>query len=202
MKLNARVRSFLAGDEIELSLSEISEYILKKYILGAISRSSLAMHAFRKSSYTAQYVDEQENHDIFVRIATEDLHWGETIIGKYSLGLIVNRTSGNLVVPRNCFYTVMSCGIDIIIAPISPSSALALYPPEYAGNMLEGKKMTLGYVDNEKEIENMNFQALFYEYIFNQSFIASNSKVEIIELVKVLKEHRGSFETQRKEIWS
>lgn len=202
MQLNAKVRSFLSGDEKQLYLTVTSEDVLKKYILGAIARSDFAKRSFETGSITAQFCDEQENHDFLVSFATENLQWGKEVIGGYSFGLLVNRTSRNLVVPRNCFYTAKSCGVDCIVAPISPNCALALCPPEYSGNKVNGETRLLGNIDDEKAIEIMNIRALFYEYVYNLSFIASNSKEEIDGLRKVLETNRRLFETQRRQVWS
>ena len=118
--------------------------------------------------------------------------------------ILINKTEDNLVIPRNCFYTLFSNGLECIVAPISPKYALCLFPPEYADKNGLSKDNRLCHVENVEDIESMNQRALLYEYMCNKTFVASATRKELDKLAIVLDKNRekleGIWKNVRKDI--
>lgn len=193
----SKVRAFLKKDKGSLTLKKSEEIILKKYVTAAMARSSLSLETFLSTSMTADLFTEQQNHDDIVFFSTMRNGGVAEIFKNYFLVVLINKTEDNLVVPRNCFYTLSSNKFECIVAPISPKCALCLFPPEYADKNGLSKDYRLCHVETIEDIELMNQRALMYEYMCNKTFVASATRKELDELVIVLDRNREKLE----EIW-
>lgn len=200
----SKVRAFLKKDEGSLTLKKSEEIILKKYITAAMARSSLSLETFLSASMTADLFTDQQNHDDIVYFSTTRNDGVAEIFKKYFLVILINKTEDNLVIPRNCFYTLFSNGLECIVAPISPKYALCLFPPEYADKNGLSKDNRLCHVENVEDIESMNQRALLYEYMCNKTFVASATRKELDKLAIVLDKNRekleGIWKNVRKDI--
>lgn len=200
--LAGKVRRWHNQNEETLELPVSEETVLKRYIASAMSRSSLALESMEKSRgiYSRLFLSNQQIHDFIATFGIEKDNSIYQAIKDYYLVVLVNKTSINWVVPRNCFYTVESKGCDCIVAPISPQCALCLFPPKYAEKIANSISYRFGVVDNPEQIEKMNVQALIYEYIFNRTFVASASKKELEYLKAKLIEMREILNCHREDV--
>ena len=199
-RLAAEVISFLAEKKEKLVLPISAEESLKKYITAAMARSQFALDVFMRKSVTADFVDMQTNHDDLVLLSTlRGIH--SSIQGHKMMG-IINCTTHQFVVPRNCFYTVTreNSKTTWIIAPISPLFALALAPAEYTGCCADGEEGRLFQVNDDRVIHGMNVQALTYEYAFNKSFVASADRLELVSLKEHLAEKHDLLDLLKKDM--
>lgn len=194
--LTAKVRAFVDGNSEVLTLPIEAENTFKKYITGSMVRSDLALNTFLDSSVTADQHSPQRNRDDLIGIATRCNAGIVPIIENYAMAILVNRTQKNLVVPRNCFYTVPFNGAECIVAPISPICALLLLPENCATNFISDGMV---YIDIPHDIEVMNIRALSYEYVFNKGIVVSISKKELEELMSFLEQNENILEMRRKQ---
>lgn len=177
--LNAKIRAFAEGktDAIEITSDEISD--AKRYIKASIMRSGMAMDTLLNSSYTAAFCTAQENHDDLVYVGLSSDTIFDDYLKSMSFCILVNRTETHFVVPRNCFYLIPSRGYITVIAPISPTAAIALYSPDYPENI----NGCYGTIDNPSSISVANQYALQWEFELNKEFVAADRKVELEELL-------------------
>lgn len=197
-RLASKVRSFIEKDNGSLTLDEKVETVLKKYITAAMARSDLLLDTFLSESETADLCTDQQNHDDLVRFSTVRNDGIAEMLKNYFLVVLVNKTEDNLVVPRNCFYTLPSKGSACIVAPISPQCALCLFPPEYSAKSEQLKDYRMCHVEKMEDIEFMNQRALLYEYMYNKTFVASATRKELDKLAVFLEGNRVKLE----RIWS
>lgn len=190
----SKVRAFLKNDKGILTLKKSEENVLKRYITAAMARSRLSLDTFLSASMTADLCTDQQNHDDIVLFSTIKNGGIAEIFENYFLVVLINKTEDNLVVPRNCFYTLSSNKFECIVAPISPKYALCLFPPEYADKNGLSKDYRLCHVDNAEDIELMNQRALIYEYMCNKTFVASATRNELDKLAIFLDRNREKLE--------
>lgn len=197
--LAAKVRLFLKSKNT-LRLSTTEETVLKRYITAAMARSQLSLDAFLSSSVTADLCTDQQNHDDLVYLATMKNNGVAEILKDHFLVVLINKTDIHLVVPRNCFYALISHGFECIVAPISPICALCLFPPEYAERISISKEYRLCHIENKEDIKLMNQRALMYEYMYNKTFVASATRNELDELVAFRNERKQDLDRLWEEV--
>lgn len=190
---NSRIRKALNDGTQNVSVSEEEIYSFRIYIKSALSRSGLACSTYRDECYSSVLFGDQANHDILVQLGLTQTGPIDKIIESMDMTILVNCTARNLVVPRNCFYTVPTLNSYSLVAPISPNVALVLLPAEHP---TYGTNQGV-LIESVEEIEQMNRAALKYDYVFNKSFIASASKPELQSLQEYLQLHRTNLEHLR-----
>lgn len=191
--LNARIRKSCDGCDGNIGdflFSEKDKTVVKRYIKAMAIRSNLAYESMMESSLTADACTEQENHDDLSRFGMEVTGQFEEMLGCLDVVILHNKTSYNLVVPRNGWYVLSFCGVKNVVAPISPQCAFLLYPKDYP----KYSNTQFAIVDDAGYILAMNTMALKHECIYNMTFIASKSRKELDELQKIYREHRIQFE--------
>lgn len=196
--LAAKVRLLLKDNKKTLTLSTAEETVFKKYITAAMARSQLSLDAFLSASVTADLCTDQQNHDDLVYLATMKNNGVAEILGDHFLVVLINKTEDNLVVPRNCFYALISHDYECIVAPISPKCALCLFPPEYSEKISISKEYRLCHVENKEDVKIMNQRALMYEYMYNKTFVASATRKELHELAAFRNERKEDLD----ELWN
>ncbi len=198
--LNARIRKFCDGYEGNIGdflFSEKDKTVVKQYIKAMAIRSNLAYESMMDSSLTADECTEQENHDDLSRFGMEVTGQFEEMLGRLGVVILLNKTSYNLVVPRNGWYVLSFCEVENVVAPISPKCAFLLYPKDYP----KYSNTQFAAVDDAGYILAMNMMALKHECIYNMTFIASKSRKELDELQKIYREHRSQFEALKQQGW-
>ena len=200
--LAAKVRQLLDNDGLTIKLTTAEETLLKKYVTSSMARSTLALETMQNmlGVHSRLLLSEQQKHDFISRFGTTQNNSAYKTFEKHYLVILVNRTSVNWVVPRNCFYAVSSSELECIVAPIAPQCALCLFPPEYAEKRAESMLYRLGIVNDPYFATMMNIRALLYEYLMNQTFVASASKAELEILRDYLVENRQKLDNQRLEV--
>lgn len=203
INLGAKVRRLLCDESLTLTLSKEEETILKRYIAASIARSNLALNAMQKASgiYSQLMLSAQQKHDFISAFGATQNSIVYKTFESYFLVVLINRTDVNWVVPRNCFYTVSSQEFECIVAPVSPKCALCLFPPEYAEENMDSLQYRLGVVNDPTFVTIMNKRALLYEYLFNQTFVASATKAELEELRNYLRDSKAELDGYRAEVW-
>lgn len=186
------INDFLQSEKTSIELSMSVEDDCKKYIAASAVRSNLALDSFLQGSITAQFCSDQDNHDSIVAFSIMQDNEIMKQLNDYTITIIVNGSSQKLVVPRNCFYMVMSNGFQCIVTPISPTCAFALLPKGYFGNLSETGR--IAYIDTSEDIKIMNTYALQFEYTFNKSFVASSSRDELVYLKRYVQDNREKLE--------
>lgn len=203
INLGAKVCKLLYDESLTISLSKEEEITLKRYIATSIARSNLALDAMQRASgkYSQLLLSTQQKHDFISGFgATRNSSVYQTFESHY-LVILINKTNVNWVVPRNCFYAVSSHEIECVVAPVSPKSALCLFPPEYAENNAESLLYRLGVVNDPDFASMMNARALLYEYIYNQTFVASATKAELEKLRDYLQNSKAKLDAYRADVW-
>ena len=203
INLGGKVRQLLCDESLTLTLSNEEETILKRYIAASIARSNLALNAMQKASgiYSQLMLSAQQKHDFISAFGATQNSIVYKTFESYFLVVLINRTDVNWVVPRNCFYTVSSKEFECIVAPVSPKCALCLFPPEYAEENMDSLQYRLGVVNDPTFVTIMNKRALLYEYLFNQTFVASATKAELEELKNYLRDSKAELDGYRAEVW-
>lgn len=203
MKLGRKVRRLLDDESLTITLSKGEETVLKRYIATSISRSYLALNSMQKATgkYSQLLFSAQQKHDFISAFgATQNGSVYYTFENHY-LVVLINQTDVNWIVPRNCFYAVSSQVLECIVAPVSPRCALCLFPPEYAEKNVDSLQYRLGVVNDPTFAVTMNKRALLYEYIFNQTFVASATKNELEQLRNYLHDNKAELDGYRAEVW-
>lgn len=203
INLGAKVRRLLCDESLTITLSKEEEATLKRYIATSIARSNLALNAMQKASgkYAQMLLSTQQKHDFISAFgATQNSSVYQTL-ENYYLVVLINRTDVNWIVPRNCFYAVSSQKLECIVTPVSPQCALCLFPSEYAEENIDSLQYRLGVVNDPTFVATMNKRALLYEYLFNQTFVASATKAELEQLRNYLHDSRAEFDGYRAEVW-
>ena len=193
-----QIRRFIDSEESELTLSLASELVFKKYITAAMARSELAMQSFFHNSETACLFSKQDNHDHMVFFSTHHNQGISTVIKDHQLSVIVNKTDMHLVVPRNCYYTIYSEGVEMIVAPVSPVCALCLVPPGSSSKQTLLPNHTILLISKQEDISLMNTRALLLEYTINRKFLASSTKMELELLRDYMIKNRDFLESSYK----
>ena len=135
----------------------------------------MAYKAMKKSSITAQFFSEQENHDALSFLGITSTGEFDYMLNAMEAAFLVNQTNRNLVVPRNCYYSVNASGSTDIVAPISPKGALLLFKAEKKPEWTDGFAVITG----PDIVGIMDIYALQYEHMFSKAFVASNSRFEL-----------------------
>lgn len=201
-KLAASVRHFINSDNNDLQLPVTMETDFKRFVKAQMIRSGLAIETMCKSSYTADFCTPQENHDFLVLFASEMSKEKQPLFENYSMVILINKTSTQYVVPQNCFYTVLSHGIENIVVPISPICALSLVPSELFDTLGLIRESRIGYIVNDCDIVGHNYRALLYEYIYNHSrngFIAAAREDELHPLLDILRTNERELDAAWKK---
>ena len=200
--LSQKVSRWLSNRETILELPIAEEHVLKKYIAASMARSNFALESMQKSmgAYSRLLLSKQQVHDFISTFGVVENNGIYKVIESYYLVVLVNKTDTNWVVPRNCFYTVPSGECECIVAPISPRCALCLFPLEYAERNESSLSFRLGVVDEQNHSQRMNIRALQYEYIFNQTFVASSTKAELEWLKEYMAESQKELDTLFAEV--
>lgn len=193
--INKKVRDFCSGKTEVINISSKEMEIARLFIKSAAVRSNSAYKAMMESSLYAPLLTEQQRHDIMSVIGMESVGPFDQLLEGLHMTILANRTNRRFVVPRNCYYCVSSNQIQIFIIPISPYSAIMLYPPEYVGI----KKDEYAFIDDPEYVERMNVNALKYEYMFNGEFVAADRKNELVVLQKFLAENREKIEKLKRD---
>lgn len=188
--LNARIRKFCDDESGNFSFTEEDKAVAKRYIKAMAVRSSLTYKVMMESSSTADEHNARQNHDNLSQLGMELVGQFDTMLERLDVVILINRTFCNFVVPRNCWYVLSFCGVENIVAPISPKCAFLLYPKDYP----DYKNTQFAVVDDAGYILAMNTMALKHECIYNMTFIASKSRMELDELQKIYREFRVQFE--------
>lgn len=178
-QLNKKVRTFCAGSETTLTLTSDDQIIAKRYIKAAAIRSGAAYSEMLKNSATVNACSVQENHDDLSLLGMALKGQLDQLIDDMAVTVLVNRSNRHLVVPRNCYYCMSYNKKELIVAPIFPCGALLLLPIEQV-RKYENKYYA---VSCEAEfIEALNLRALWFEYMFNGAFVASDRREELVLL--------------------
>lgn len=203
INLGAKVRKLLYDESLTITLSQEEESTLKRYIATSIARSNLALEAMHKASgkYSQLLLSTQQKHDFISGFGATQNNSVYQTFESYYLVVLINRTDVNWVVPRNCFYAVSSHELECIVAPVSPKCALCLLPPKYAEENMDSLQYRLGVVNDPTFVTIMNKRALLYEYLFNQTFVASATKAELEELRNYLRDSKAELDGYRAEVW-
>ena len=188
--LNARIRKFCDGKSKNFSFTEEDKAVAKRYIKAMAVRSNLTYKVMMESSSTAGEYTAQQNHDNLSQLGMELAGQFDTMLERFDVVILINRTFCNFVVPRNGWYVLSFCEAENIVAPISPKCAFLLYPKGYP----DYKNAQFAVVDDAGYILAMNTMALKHECIYNMTFIASKSRRELDELQKIYRELRVQFE--------
>lgn len=176
----------------KLSIEE-TENLLKRYVDALILRSGMALNIMQKNSFTADMCSRQENHDDLAMLsvnANSDISFT-----KDTFMLILSNDAGTeLVVPRNGFYFISMSGVCTWVIPISPKYAFALRPKIYAEIELNDKNHCLVHIQNDEDVQWMNFRAMTMEIECNGDCIASSSREELERLKNYASEHGEGLE--------
>lgn len=203
INLGAKVRRLLCDESLTITLSKEEEMILKRYIAASIARSNLALDAMHKASgkYSQLLLSTQQKHDFISGFGATRNNIVYQTFESYYLVILINRTDVNWVVPRNCFYAVSSQELECVVAPISPKCALCLFPPKYVEENIDSFQYRLGVVNDPTFVATMNKRALLYEYLFNQTFVASATKNELEQLRNYMRDSKAELDRYRAEVW-
>ena len=200
-QLNRKIDAFSSGIEQTISISPKDQITLKDYIKSAISRSDMFHKTFCENSITAPFSSDQNNHDSVVYYSMNTHGSIDDLLKNFNMTVLVNESVRPLVVPRNCFYFTKSLGSSCIVAPVSPIGALILLPKDYCFNYQDGQSLIFAKISDAQDIESLNFDALVHEYLYNKSFVASNSKAELESLSIFLSSKRFQLEEMRKSFY-
>lgn len=183
-KLNQQVLAFCSGEVNNTVFHPNDMEVVRRYIQAAMVRSESAYAAMKTAVTNQEEYTEQQLHDALSVI-------GMTVVSEITDGLdfnkmiatiLVNRTSRNFVVPRNCFYFVERDGYPNYVMPISPKVALLLLPRE----QLQNHVGNYGVIDKPEQILRLNRHALKYECLINGAFVAASSCSELEDLQQLL----------------
>lgn len=180
--LNDKIRAFANREAEEIIITEENRSEALHYIKAAMFRSQLATDALWKGSIFAKQRSDQQKHDDLLRIGLATLGPLDSHLNSMSVNIFVNRSTKHFIVPRNCFYVVKKENHEIIVAPISPFAAIALFPPDCPDNRTD----YYGLIDDPMTVDLLNESALRYEYAINKAFVASDRKMELEELHEIL----------------
>lgn len=153
-----------------------------------------------KNSYTAFMLSDQINHDQMLFFSMRENNGIFPPLQSHKMSVIINKSSREFVVPRNCWYCISSEGAKCFILPISPICALELAPEGSSCICHNGGVERLFHIDDLDDVAYMNNNALQFEYTFNHSFIASSSKEELLRLQEYCNINRDFLESQRKSL--
>ena len=198
----SQIRLFATGKISSLTLTSKDKSIIINYLKSAMSRSLIAKESFLSSSTTAALCPDQLNNDDLVYFSVIGSKETTKYFSTHELGIIVNKTKRKFVVPRNCFYTASTNGIVFILMPISPICAIALFPPEYSNNKIHGEIIRHITIDSEEDIAFLNMRALLYEYIYNNTFVASSDRNELEILKTYFLKNKEKFEKTKTKFLS
>ena len=183
-KLNQQVFAFCSGEVKTMVFRPNDMDVAKRYIQAAMVRSESAFAAMKTAVANQETYTDQQLHDALSLL-------GMTVVSEITNALdfdkmiatvLVNRTSRNFVVPRNCFYCVERNGHPNYIMPISPKAALLLLPRE----QLQRHMGTYGLIDKPEQILRLNRHALKYERLINGAFVAASGRSELEDLQQLL----------------
>ena len=180
--LNKKIRRFAAGMEDSVSILPDDVRVAKSYIKAAWLRSNMAQWEFGESSYTAAVCSKQENHDDLIYAGLCSKGPFDKYLADMSMAVLINRTNAHFVVPRNCYYEILSHSCATIVAPISPTAAILLLPRDYPVFALG----CYGTIDDAEDVRKANQAALKYEYCCNHDFVAADRETELKDLLATL----------------
>ena len=196
----SKIIRFTKDKSERLDLPIIVEDICKRFVTAAAYRSRFVMDYSYKNSYTAFLLDDQTNHDQTVFYGTQLDNGIMPPLESQRMLVILNQSSRDFVVPRNCWYIVSGGGAQCIILPVTPNCALELVPENYTGNTHNGIEERIEYIDDPDDIAYMNNCALQFEYAFNHSFVASASREELSRLKDYCDANKEFLESERKSL--
>lgn len=132
------------------------EETVNTFILSLMMRSPNFIADMDKHSFVWSLLKEQEKHDYAVK---QGLEFAKSMkfLDDFYLSFIHNMTSYPFVLPTCGVYSFRLKNIRHIILPVSPQMAVALLGNEA---LLESEsKKTMYYIDDEKAVKYLNFQA-------------------------------------------
>lgn len=174
-KLVKKTNDFCEGKIDVLTIGQNDVEAAKLYIKSAFIRSQATYENVLKNSRTAFLLTDKQQHDIISYVGMNVEGPFDESINNLVVSVLINRTERDLVVPRNCFYSISAWGLMHFVAPISPRCALILLPAEIIKNR-EGALVT---IDDIEDTDEMNIMALKYEYMCNGDFVAAGRRPEL-----------------------
>ena len=162
----------------EISIPDTADDIIKRYIVSSAMRSELAYHEFLESSQTAYLYNNQAKHAFIVEAGSWNGNGLIELIKDYKLSILENKTNHPFIVPRNCYYSMKVNGNEVYILPVRPKIALAMLPPDDPNMTKSPNAHGWGIINDNKQIEKMNLQALQYEIVFNSVYVEQNQKAD------------------------
>ena len=185
--LNKQVLAFCNGELETINITRNDMEVVKRYIRSAMVRSKLAFRSMKEAAKHAFVFTEQQMHDALsvIGMSIVDKAIPSLDLENMAATILVNKTTTNFVVPRNCFYGVIRDGCVNYVMPISPIGALLLLPHKQLSKT-DGK---YALIDDPEQINTLNKYALKFECVFNQEFVASSSRTELEFLQKILSGH-------------
>ncbi|MBR2564368.1 MAG: hypothetical protein IKE29_07075 [Paenibacillus sp.] len=196
-RLAASVRKYVQSNERCLHLQDEEETCFKRFVTMQMTRSGFALETMMKNSVAASFLTPQTNHDALVSISSKIDDGQLPLFDDYSMAIIINKSCVQFVAPRNCFYTALFHGIEIVVVPITPICALSLIPSELTN------ESRIIYVLNDSDAERYNIRALVYEYVYNRhsnGFIAAARRKELESLLDILRKHRQELECSYRRV--
>lgn len=177
-----------------MSISPEMEANARKFLTFSFLRSNYAKFLIRSRYLT--FLSDREQ-DFLINFGRDT---GVTLFSDLKLNIIINTSSLGFVVPRSCWYEVLSSGVLSIVMPISPKSAFIFVPPGEHSLHINGNNLEYGKIDSESKVERINEYALNYEYVYNKGFIASVDMHELQRLQMYLVTNQEKYDEQRRSI--
>ncbi len=197
-KVISDIKGFLKEPQNGLLLPSDFDDVCKRYITISSSRSDLLFDAFKSESFTAFLFSEQQNHD---NVVSFTMGYNGGIFPEllsYKVRLLVNNTNRTFLLPRNGFYVVSSDGKQCVAAPIMPEAAILLIPGENTEESnAETEVMT---IDDSTGVWWMNRQAVWFEYVYNKSFVASTDINELEYFRCFVSNNKEKLEDMRQKV--
>ncbi len=158
---------------VHVQIMPEDQRIIKKFEFLLMCRSKSFLNSMNKTSVFAQFLPERDVHDFAVAFATDNFETAEIPFMNYYLGLMhITTGDSTFVTLRNGFYSAILHNDDnAIVMPISPKNAIILTEKEPY------------YLEIDDSYVNfLNLQAYKMEKQFNNAFLASAYKEELIKL--------------------
>ena len=197
--LRDKVLNFINGTANKVELPAEDEQLLRQYFYVSTSRSKSALNSLKTQNVISQFMPEQVNHDTLVQSAYALSDVSDNLVSEYIMGVYVNQTDTEFVVPRNCYYTLPQESAQCIVMPITPTIALGLFPPSFVEKHPLFNQYRIQIVNDISVAQIMNMRALLYEYAVNNEFIIGRQKKELERLIQYLHDNKQDFEKARQK---
>ncbi len=161
------------NSEDDLIVSSDDNYIVKKYIASSIGRSDLISRSF-DNHFSKFDLNPQFKHDKLVELSLKISAINDD---SFSLlwGIIENKATSSLILPRNCLYYVSDEDFgNPIVMPISPRVAIGVFSEDYFERHPSFINERIVGIYDDKTIKHLNSKAIQYEVVMNGKFAVSS----------------------------